>query len=141
MKSTVTLQNQLDITKLQQSIDNLPITSKIAVRKKIKTLVNLTKSVDVDSSLVFIDPTTLVVRLIVLVDKSGSNTKYFGLYLTPYHTALFTDHFMRHPKKSVLADVLKLKESHHKEKKRKLENTDIKIEPESASNEDQILNY
>ena len=141
MKSTVTLQNQLDITKLQQSIDNLPITSKIAVRKKMKTLVNLTKGVDVDSGLVFIDPAVLVMRLMVLVDRSGSNTKYFGLYLTPYHTALFTDHFMRHPKKSVLADVLKLKESHHKEKKRKLENTDIKIEPESASNEDQILNY
>ena len=102
MKSTVTLQNQLDITTLQQSIDNLPITSKIAVRKKMKTLVNLTKGVDVDSGLVFIDPAVLVMRLMVLVDRSGSNTKYFGLYLTPYPTALFADHFMRHPKKSVL---------------------------------------
>ena len=137
----MTLQNQLDITTLQQSIDNLPITSKIAVRKKIKTLVNLTKGVDVDSGLAFIDPAILVMRLMVLVDRSGSNTKYFGLYLTPYPTALFTDHFMRHPKTSVLADVLKMKESHHKEKKRKLKNTDIKIEPESANNEDQLLNY
>ena len=79
MKSTVTLQNQLDIVTLQQSIKNLPITNKTAVCKKIKTLVNLTKGVDVDSSLVFIDSTILVMHLIVLVERSGSNTKYFGL--------------------------------------------------------------
>ena len=101
----MTVQNQLDIAPLQKSIENLQITSKIVVRKKIKTLVNLTKDVDVDSSLVFIDPTLLVMRLIVHVDRSGSNTKYFGLYLTPCPTALFTNHFMRHPKKSGLAAV------------------------------------
>ena len=39
---------------LQQSIDNLPRTEiKLALRQKIKTLVNLMKGVDVDSSSVF----------------------------------------------------------------------------------------
>ena len=44
---------------------------------------------------------------------------------------------MRHPKHSVLADVLKTKQSHHKEKKRNLKNADIEIEAENTSNEDQ----
>ena len=53
---------------LQQPIDKLPITeAKLAVHKRTKTLVNLTKCVDVDRSLVFIDPTILFMRLIVLV--------------------------------------------------------------------------
>ena len=88
-----------------------------------------------DSSLVFIDLTILFVRLIVLVERSGSNTKYFGFELTPYPTSSFKDHFMRHPKKSVLADVLKMKQSHHKGKKRKLKDTDMEIEAETTNNE------
>ena len=44
---------------------------------------------------------------------------------------------MRHPKHSVLADVLKTKQAHHKEKKRNLKNADIEIEAENTSNEDQ----
>ena len=126
---------------LQQSIDDLPITEvKIVVRRKIKTLVNLTKGLDVDSRLVFIDPIVLFMRLIVLVERPGSNTKYFGFELTPNPTSLFKDHFMRHPKKSVLADVLKMKQSHHKGKKRKFKDTDMEIEAESTNNEDQLVN-
>ena len=127
---------------LQQSIENLPITeAKMQkVRKKIKTLLNSTKGVDVDCSLVFIDPKILLLRLIVLVERSGSNTKYFGFKLTPYPTSLFKDNFMRHPKKTVLADVLKMKQSHHKGKKRKLKDTNMEIEAESTNNEDQLLN-
>lgn len=46
---------------VQQPIENLPITdAEIAVGKKIKTLVNLTKGLDVNSSLVYIDPTILL---------------------------------------------------------------------------------
>ena len=46
---------------VQQQIENLPITdAEIAVGKKIKTLVNLTKGLDVNSSLVYIDPTILL---------------------------------------------------------------------------------
>ena len=44
---------------------------------------------------------------------------------------------MRHPKNLVLVDVLKTKQSHHKEKKRNLKNADIEIEAENTSNEDQ----
>ena len=47
---------------------------------------------------------------------------------------------MRHPKKSVLADVLKMKQSHHKGKKRNLKNTGMEIEVASTINEDQFLN-
>ena len=46
---------------------------------------------------------------------------------------------MRHPKRSVLADVLKTKQSHHKGKKRNLKDADIEIEAESINNEDQLL--
>ena len=37
-----------------------------------------------------------------------------------YSTALFNNHFTRHPNNSVLPDVLKTKQSHHKEKKTNL---------------------
>ena len=47
---------------------------------------------------------------------------------------------MRHSKKPVLADVLKMKQSHHKGKKRKLKDTDIEIEAESTNNEDHLVN-
>ena len=60
-------------------------------------------------------------RLIVLVERSDSNTKYFGLELTPYPTALFKDHFTRHPKNSVSANVLETIQSYHKGKKEEVE--------------------
>ena len=31
-------------------------------------------------------------RIIVLVERSGSNTEYFGFEFAPYLTALFKDH-------------------------------------------------
>ena len=46
---------------------------------------------------------------------------------------------MRHPKNSVLADVLKTKQSHHKGKKRNLNDADMELEAESTINEDQLL--
>ena len=46
---------------------------------------------------------------------------------------------MRHVKNSVLANVLKTKEAHHKRKKRNLNDADIEIETESTNNEDQLL--
>lgn len=77
----------------------LPTTdAKIAARKKIKTLDNSTKGVAANSSLVFTDPTILFVRLIVLVERPDSNTKYFALEVIPCPTALFRDHFTRPPK-------------------------------------------
>ena len=55
-------------------------------------------------------------------------------------TALFNNRFMRHPKNSVLADVLKTKQSHHKEKKTNLKDADMELEAESNNNEDKLLN-
>ena len=46
---------------------------------------------------------------------------------------------MRHPKSSVLADVLKTKQSHHKGKKRNLKDADIEIEAERTNTVDQLL--
>ena len=57
-----------------------------------------------------------------------------------YPTALFNDGFMRLPKNSVLADVLKIKQSHHNGKNRNLKDADMEIETESINNEDQLLN-
>ena len=47
---------------------------------------------------------------------------------------------MRYPKNSVLADVLKTKQSQHKWKKRKLKDADMEIEAESTNNEQKLLN-
>ena len=54
------MQNQL--SKRDESQEKPPINwNKYKVREKIKTLVNMTKCVTVDSSLVFIDPTILTI--------------------------------------------------------------------------------
>ena len=103
------------------------------------------KSVDVDSSLVFIDPTILFMRLIVLVERSDSNIKYFGSDLTLYRLVLFKDHFKRrpvgsYPEASMLADNLKTKQSHHKRKNWNLKDTDMDVEVETTNNDDQLLN-
>ena len=58
--------------------------------------------------------------LTVILERSDSDAKYFGLELTPYPTILFKDYFMRHPKISVLADALKTKKSHHKRQKKEV---------------------
>ena len=92
------------------------------------------------SRLVFIDHTIMFMRLIVQIKGSDSNTKYFDFELTPYPTALFNNNFARKPKKSILLDVLKTKQSHLKAKKRKLKDADTKIESESTNNEEQLLN-
>ena len=79
---------------LQQSVDNLSIPDeKIPSRKKIKTLVNLSKGVDVYSGLVFIDPTILFICLIALAERSSSSAKHFGFDSAPYSTTLFKDHY------------------------------------------------
>ena len=49
-------------------------------------------------------------------------------------------HFMRHPKNSVLTDVLKTKHSHHKGKKTNLKDADMGIEAESTNNEGHLWN-
>lgn len=57
-----------------------------------------------------------------------------------YLTALFNNHFMRHPKNSVLADVLKTKQPHHNRERRDLKDADMETEAESANNKNQLLN-
>ena len=47
---------------------------------------------------------------------------------------------MRYPKSSVLVDILKTKQSHHKGEMRNLKFEDMEIEKESTNNEDQSLN-
>ena len=76
-------------------------------------------------------------RLIVLIERSDSNTKYFCLELTPYPTTLFKEHFMRHPKKLVLTNALETKQSHHKGKKMKLKDTDMEKEEKGTNNKEQ----
>ena len=74
-----------------------------------------------DLMVVFVYLVILLMHLIVLVGRSGSNTKYFSFELAPYPKTLFKDHLTRHPKRSLLADVLKIKQSRHNGKKEEVE--------------------
>lgn len=80
--------------------------------------------------LVFIDPTILFMCLTVILERSDSDAKYFGLELTPYPTILFKDYFMRHPKISVLADALKQRNHIINDKKRKLKDNYMETKTE-----------
>ena len=62
---------------------------------------------------------------------------FFSLAAVGHHTyptTLFDNHFMRHPKNSVLADALKIKQSPHKGQKRNFKDADLEIEAESTYN-------
>ena len=74
--------------------------------KKVKTLLTLTKGVQLENTTIPVDPTILLLRLIVLIERTDDTEKYFGYELTPYPTALFKDKFMRHPDKAALAEAL-----------------------------------
>ena len=74
--------------------------------KKVKTLLTLTKGVQLENTTIPVDPTILLLRLIVLIERTDDTEKYFGYELTPYPTALFKDKFMRRPDKAALAEAL-----------------------------------
>ena len=74
---------------------------------------------------------------------TSEETKINSLVAIDHHThptALFNNHFMRYPINSVLAYVLKTKQSRHKEKKKNLKDADMELEAESTNNEDKLLN-
>ena len=127
---------------LQQSIDNLPRTEiKLALRQKIKTLVNLMKGVDVDSSSVFYWSINIGYRSYSTCWRIWQEQNELPLWFAPYPKALFKDYLSKHLEKSKLADVLKMKQSHHKEKKSKFKDRDMEIETDSTVNEDQRTDY
>ena len=88
-------------------IDNKSVAeAKVETSKTVKTLLTLTKGVQLENTKTHVDHTILFLRLIVLIDRTVDTEKYFGYELTSYPTALFKDNFMRHPNKAALAEAL-----------------------------------
>ena len=77
-------------------------------RKQISTLQSLYASVNVGTEKVTIDPRTLFLRLIVLVERKPENeiVDHFRYEMAPYPMALFKDGIMRTAKKSKLKQLL-----------------------------------
>lgn len=76
--------------------------------KQVTTLQSLCASVDVGTEKVTIDPLTLFLRLIVLVERKPENeiVNYFSYELSPYPMSLFKDVIMRSAQKSKLKQLL-----------------------------------
>ena len=96
--------------RIQKSLNNQTFASCSFKRKEqITNLQSLYSSITIDKERVAIDPLTLFLRLVVLVDRKSEveieNCFYYEL--TPYPTALFKDGVMRTAKnKSTLKDFL-----------------------------------
>ena len=51
--------------------------AKVETSKKVKTLITLTKVIQVGNQTIHIDPTVLFLRFIVLVERAEDTMKYF----------------------------------------------------------------
>ena len=78
--------------------------------------------VTVDNQIMYINPSILFMRLVVLIEREDDIEKYFGCELSPEPMVLFKNNFMRHQDKSSLAATLKSKAqtTTNKKKKRKI---------------------
>ena len=76
--------------------------------KQVSTLQSLYASVNLGTEKVTIDPLTLFLRLIVLVERKPENeiVDHFRYEMAPYPMALFKDGIMRTAKKSKLKQLL-----------------------------------
>ena len=94
---------------IQQSLDHESFT-KTSFRRKdqITTLQSLHSSISIENEKVSIDPLTLFLRLIVVVDRKLENETedYFSYELPPYPMSLLKDGAMRPPAKSKLKNFL-----------------------------------
>ena len=105
---------------MQEEIDCKCFTdATIKTSKKMKTLLSLTKGIEVGNQIIYVNPLILFMRLIVLVERSENTVNYFAYELTPFPT-LFQDNFMRHPDKSDLMHALLSYNSEITRKKRKI---------------------
>ena len=94
---------------IQKEMDGQAYTDcSIKRRKQISTLQSLYASVNVGNEKVTIDPLTLFLRLIVLVERKPENeiVDHFRYKMAPYPMALFKDRIMRTAKKSKLKQLL-----------------------------------
>ena len=80
--------------------------AKVETSKKVKTLLTLTKAVQLENTRIHVNPSILFLRLMVLIERTDDTEKWFGYELTPYRTALFKDNIMRHPNKAALAEAI-----------------------------------
>ena len=94
---------------IQKEMDGQAYTDcSIKRRKQISTLQSLYASVNVGNEKVTIDPLTLFLRLIVLVERKPENeiVDLFRYEMAPYPMALFKDGIMRTAKRSKLKKLL-----------------------------------
>ena len=102
--------------------------SKVETSKKVKTLITLTKGVQLKNTKIHVDPTILFLCLIVLIERTDDTEKYFGYELKPYPTALFKDNFMRHPNRAALVEALLNYKKISKIKQKRKERRETKIQ-------------
>ena len=74
--------------------------AKAETSKEVKTLITLTKGMQVGKQTICFDPTALFLRLIFLIERADDTMKFFSHELTSIPTFLFKDNFRRHAEKS-----------------------------------------
>ena len=86
---------RIEETLNMQTVDAVSIKTTMKVRTK-----ELTKAIKIKHQTIYIDPTVLFLRLMLLVERSEDPPSCFNYELTPYPTSLFKDKVMRHPNNS-----------------------------------------
>ena len=89
---------------INEKLDNVIVSNASMKRKdQVRTLVSLKVGVRIENENVYVDPTLLFSRLLVLVEREENMMKYFSYELTPIPTSLFENGMMRKASKSNLA--------------------------------------
>ena len=85
-----------------EQIDNVVVTeAKVPKSQKVRNLLQLTKAVKIDTQDLHIDPAILLIRLLVLVERSEDPVSYFQYELTAYPASIFNGNYMKNVNKVV----------------------------------------
>ena len=92
---------------IHETLDNKTfIQSSLKRKDQITTLECLNVGVNIEKEKVYVHPTILFSRLLVIMEREDDVKKYFAYELTPIPTSLFQDGMMRKATKSMLANFI-----------------------------------
>ena len=92
---------------IHETLDNKAfIQSSLKRKAQITTLESLNVGVNIEKEKVYVDPSILFSRLLVIMEREDDVKKYFAYELTLIPTSLFQDGMMRKATKSMLANFI-----------------------------------
>ena len=93
--------------RLQKLFDNKSMhDAKLPRKEKVKTIANLKPGVQIENTIIHIDPSIMFMQLMAIMHQEGYVEDHFRHELTPEPSALFKDGLMRKPNKAALRNYI-----------------------------------